>query len=65
MSDNVWVNADRSAIVGRFGPGKKFQLSRKEAARIGLLTDDTPQPQPRRVILAIPKPRQKRRKSKR
>ncbi|MCA1570835.1 MAG: hypothetical protein LC798_11060 [Chloroflexi bacterium] len=43
MTDNVLVNAERTAVVDQFSPGKKWQMSRKEAKRLGLLKDEAPQ----------------------
>lgn len=48
MSDNVLVNAERSAVVDEADPGKKYQMPRKEAIRLGLLPDADAKPQARR-----------------
>lgn len=49
MSDNVYLNADRSAVVSEFDPGKKWQVRRKEAHALGLLSEEEPKPQARRT----------------
>ena len=41
MSDNVFLNKDRTAVVPEYAAGKKWQVSRKEAVRLGLL--DSPE----------------------
>lgn len=48
MTDKVFLNADRTAVVDEFGPGKKWKVSREEAFRLGLLDDAEPKPQARR-----------------
>jgi hypothetical protein len=48
MTDNVFLNADRSEVVDQFGPGKKWQVPRKEAVRLGLLKDEAKPAQQRR-----------------
>ncbi len=50
MSDNVYVNAERTAVVEATSPGKKWQMPRKEAQRLGLLPDGEAEPQARRVV---------------
>lgn len=49
MSENVYVNADRTAVVDETAPGKKWQMPRKEAQRLGLLPDGDQEPQERRA----------------
>ena len=49
MGDKVFLNADRSAVVEQFGPGKKWQVEREEAVRLGLLSEDDAKPQARRT----------------
>ena len=48
MTDNVYLNAERSEVVDQFAPGKKWQVPRKEAVRLGLLKDEAKAPQSRR-----------------
>lgn len=48
MSDNVYLNRERSAVVEETDPGKKWLISREEAVRLGLLSDEAPKPQARR-----------------
>lgn len=49
MGDNIYVSADKSTVVSENDPGKKWQMSRKEAVRLGLLKDENAKPQARRV----------------
>lgn len=49
MGDNVWVSADRSQVVDLMSPGKKWQMRRKDAVRLGLLPDGDAKPQVRRT----------------
>ena len=49
MSDNVYVNAEKTAVVSEFDPGKKWQMPRKEAIRLGLIPDGEPKVQARRT----------------
>lgn len=49
MSDNVYLNADRTAVVDATDPGKKWQVRRKEAQRLGLIPDGDAKPQARRA----------------
>lgn len=68
MTDNVYVNADRSKVVPESAPGKKYQMSRKEAVRLGLLDSEQAQPQKRRAVsdsATSSKTPQKRRYTKR
>lgn len=37
MSDNVYLNADRTQVVPESAAGKKWQVPRSEAVRLGLL----------------------------
>lgn len=48
MSDHVFLNADRTAVVSEFDGGKKWQVSREFAASLGLLKDEKAVPQTRR-----------------
>lgn len=48
MGDNVFVNADRTEVVEQASPGKKYQMRRKEAQRLGLLPEGDAKPQARR-----------------
>lgn len=58
MSDNVYLNADRTAVVPEYAVGKKWQVRRSVAYELGLLeSPDKPvqerrKPQKRRT----PKP---------
>lgn len=56
MSDNVYLNADRTEVVPETDPGKKWQVRRKEAVRLGLLRDADAKPQARRVAEDIVQP---------
>ena len=49
MTDNVYVNADRTKVVPEYAVGKKWQISRKEAVRLGLLKDAEKPVQERRT----------------
>lgn len=48
MADKVFLNAQRTAVVDRFGPGKKWQVDRDEAVKLGLLSGEEAKPQKRR-----------------
>ena len=49
MTDNVFLNRDRSAVVPKGSADAKWQISRKDAVKLGLLdTEDKPK-QTRRV----------------
>ena len=61
MGDNVYLNADKTAVVPEWAAGKKWQVPRKEAAAMGLLDSPVKPVQERRT----PKPPQKRRTAKR
>ena len=37
MSDNVYLNKDKTAVVPEYAVGKKWQVTREEAVRLGLL----------------------------
>ena len=37
MSDNVYISADKTKVVEEWTVGKKYQVPRAEAARLGLL----------------------------
>ena len=37
MADNVYLNRDRTAVVPEYAVGKKWQVTREEAVRLGLL----------------------------
>lgn len=37
MPDNVYLNKDKTAVVPEWTVGKKWQVPRKEAAKLGLL----------------------------
>ena len=37
MSDNVYLNRDRTAVVPEYADGKKWQVTREEAVKLGLL----------------------------
>ena len=63
MTDHVYLNADRTQIVPEYAVGKKWQVSRKEAVKLGLLESEEKPVQRRRVPETPPKP-QRRRKSK-
>ena len=56
MSDNVYVNADRTAVVEQSDPGKKWQMRRKDAQRLGLLPDGDAKPQARRGTKVVDAP---------
>lgn len=49
MSDNVYLNRERTAVVEATDPGKKWQIKRKDAQRLGLLPDGEAKPQARRA----------------
>lgn len=71
MGDNVYLNADKTAVVPEWAAGKKWQVRRSEAARLGLLDSDTKPVQTRRVPAEThaetpaDKPKPQRRRSKR
>ncbi len=56
MTDNVYLNADKTKVVSEWTVGKKWQVPRKEAVRLGLLDSEEKPVQQRRS--------QKRRSSK-
>lgn len=67
MTDNVFLNADRTKVVPEHAVGKKWQVPRAEAVRLGLLKGDK-EPQERRPAFDATKahvPPQQRRTSKR
>ena len=37
MGDNVYLNRDKTAVVPEYAVGKKWQVTRAEAVRLGLL----------------------------
>ncbi len=37
MTDNVYLNRDRTAVVDQWSVGKKWQVPRSQAVRLGLL----------------------------
>lgn len=50
MTDKVFLNASRSAVVSEFDPGgKKWVVDRDEAVRLGLIADKDAKPQARRT----------------
>ena len=49
MTDNVYLSADRTRIVDENAPGKKWQVSRAEAVKLGLLDSEEKPKQTRRV----------------
>lgn len=50
MSDNVYVNRDRSAVVPKGSADAKWQISREEAANFGLLESSEKPVQKRRAF---------------
>jgi hypothetical protein len=48
MTDNVYLNRDRSAVVPKGSAEAKWQVSRSEAAKLGLLESDEKPIQQRR-----------------
>lgn len=67
MTDNVYLNRDRTAVVSQFAAGKKFQVPRAYAVKLGLLDSADKPVQERREFDATKAviPRQKRRYTKR
>lgn len=73
MNDNVYLNKDKTAVVDEWTDGKKWQVPRAEAVKLGLLDSaEKPiqerrspllRPEPEKVGPAAPKP--KRRYTKR
>ena len=57
MTDHVYLNADKTALVPEHADGKKYQISRDEAVKLGLLETAEKPNQTRR------NPNQKRRKT--
>lgn len=49
LGDNVYLNRDRTAVVSEFAAGKKWQVPRAEAARMGLLDSEEKPVQKRRT----------------
>lgn len=70
MSDNVYLNADKTKVVEEWTFGKKWQVPRAEAVKLGLLDSADKPVQQRRAFDAtkatapVEKP-QRRRTSKR
>jgi hypothetical protein len=48
MTDNVYLNRDKTKVVPATAEGKKWQVPRKEAIRLGLLDAEEKPPQTRR-----------------
>jgi hypothetical protein len=44
MTDNVYLNRDKTKVVPQYAEGKKWQVPRKEAIRLGLLKDEEEKP---------------------
>jgi hypothetical protein len=73
MTDNVYLNKDRTAVVSEFAAGKKWQVPRAEAVRLGLLDSPDKPVQARRApafdasaaVAPTDKPKQKRRSAPR
>jgi len=49
MTDNVYLNKDKTAVVPKSALGKKWQVPRKEAVRLGLLDSPEKPTQARRT----------------
>jgi hypothetical protein len=71
MSDNVYLNRDKTAVVSEWDTGKKWQVSRAEAVKLGLL-DSAEKPVQERRTGGVPEQvgplapkKQQRRRTKR
>jgi hypothetical protein len=64
MTDKVYLNAAKTAVVDQFSAGKKWQVSREEAAEMGLLDADKPKQERRAAFDAtkatVPKVQRRR-----
>ena len=59
MSDNVYVNRDRSQVVPKGSADAKWQISRKEAKALGLVDSDEKPRQARRTTTTTTQRRRK------
>jgi hypothetical protein len=50
MTDHVYVNAARSELVPESAPGKKWQITRRQAVELGLLDAEEKPKQERRAF---------------
>ena len=63
MSDNVYVNRDRSKVVPTGSAAAKWQISRKEAFELGLLESEEKPRQVRRTTTTESPQRRRKPKS--
>ena len=56
MTDNVYLNRDRTAVVPKGSADAKWQVSRKEAVKLGLLDTEERPKQARRTQKRRTKP---------